>query len=47
MERTLELLREGRGEVEYEFREQGDHQFDEDPRETCDTFREWLGRTLL
>lgn len=47
MEKTLEVLREYKGDVTYEFRPEGDHQFDEDPSETCEAFRKWLGETLL
>jgi hypothetical protein len=47
MEKTLAVLKEYKGQVTYEYRPEGDHQFDEDPRETCEAFRKWLGETLL
>lgn len=47
MDRTLGLLKEYQGDVEVWKVEGGDHQFDEDPGEECEGFREWLGKALL
>ena len=47
MDKTLDCLKRYPGEVEMWKVEGGDHAFDEDAREECEPFREWLGRTLL
>lgn len=47
MEKTIAAFKASEAAVTYEYRPDGDHQFDEDPSETCDEFRKWLGRTLL
>lgn len=47
MEESLEVLREYKGDVTYEFREEADHGFDEKPEEQCEAFRRWLAETLL
>jgi len=47
MEKTLEALKETRGDLEVESREGAEHMWDEDPGEECEVFREWLGKYLI
>jgi len=47
LDKTLEMLRKTEGGLEVEVREGAEHQFDEDPGEECEAFREWLGKHLI
>lgn len=46
-DKTVEALKGVQGELAIEVREGLDHAFDEDEKEECLAFRDWLGRTLL
>ncbi|KAK4689115.1 hypothetical protein P7C73_g1000, partial [Tremellales sp. Uapishka_1] len=46
-DKTLEALKRTKGELKVEVREGEGHAFDEDEREECAEFREWLGRFLV
>lgn len=47
MEKTIEVLTRSDGDLEIERLEGVDHSFDEDEREECLNFRDWLGKTLI
>jgi dienelactone hydrolase len=46
-DKTVEALKGVQGELEVEVRKGADHAFDEDEKEECLAFRNWLGRTLF
>lgn len=47
MERTIVAFEGYKGQIQYEYRPELGHQFDEDPAEECEDFRKWLGDHLL
>ena len=47
LEKTLDALRRTEGTLTVEVREGAEHQWDEDPGEECEAFREWLGKHLI
>lgn len=47
LDKTVEILRRSEGELEVEVLQGMDHGYDEDEREDCESFREWLGKYLI
>ncbi|KAK8865831.1 hypothetical protein IAR55_000979 [Kwoniella newhampshirensis] len=47
MEKTLKALENVEGDLQVARMEGKDHAYDEDPKEECEEFREWLGKNLF